>query len=404
MTTGVDAGVLGVYGFRNRRDYSYDSLQLATSRDISAKRLWDYAGDAGLESVVLGVPQTYPPRPMRGSLVTGLLTPSTSAPFTWPTELAGELKQNVGEYAIDVPEFRSVDPVKLLDRIQALMHNRFDLGEYLMQNKAWSLFMMVEIGLDRLHHAFWQFADPGHPAYTAGNPFETSIPDYYRALDERVGRLVAMAGDDVAVLVVSDHGARALQGGFAVNQWLIDRGHLVLRETPGSPRPLTPDLVDWGRTRVWGEGGYYARVNVNVRGREPNGLVPESEYESFRSELAAELEAIQGPDGASMGNRVLKPEEVYATVEGIPPDLMVYFAGLSWRSVGQVGGGVFWHGNDTGPDGANHDFDGVLILDDRGERRTGRVDGASLFDVAPTFLGVLGLDAPAEMRGRNLLA
>ncbi len=402
MTTGLDAGRLGVYGFRNRRDHGYDSLALASSLDIREKRLWDYAGDAGLDSVVLGVPQTYPPQPVRGCLVSGLLTPSTQTQFTWPAELAGEIRANVGEYVIDVPEFRATDRMQLLGRIRGLMGNRFDLAEYLARIKRWSLFMMVEIGLDRLHHAFWQCSDAGHPEYEPGNAFERAIPDYYRALDERIGRLTALAGKDTAILVVSDHGARALQGGFAINQWLLEHGYLVLRETPPAPRPLTPDMVDWDRTRAWGEGGYYARVNVNVCGREPLGIVSARDYEAVRDALCAELESVTGPAGVVLGNRVLKPDAVYATVNGVPPDLIVYFGGLSWRSVGQVGGGLFWRGNDTGPDGANHDFDGVFILDDGSGGPGKRMDGASLFDIAPTVLAALGLPIPPDFRGRVL--
>jgi len=29
--------------------------------------------------------------------------------------------------------------------------------------------MMVEIGLDRLHHAFWRFLDPAHPRHEPGH-------------------------------------------------------------------------------------------------------------------------------------------------------------------------------------------------------------------------------------------
>lgn len=403
MTSGLDAGTLGVYGFRNRRDHGYGSMTLASSLDIRAKRLWDYSGDAGLDSIVLGVPQTYPPRPIRGCIVAGLETPSTQSRFTWPPELAEELRECVGEYIIDVPEFRTQEPAGLLASIHELMHNRFDYAEYLARTKPWSFFMMVEIGLDRLHHAFWQFADPEHPGYSSGSPFSGAIRDYYRAVDDRIGRLLKAVGEDIAVLVVSDHGARALEGGFAINQWLIERGYLALKEPPDSPKALTPTMVDWERTRAWGEGGYHARVNVNVRGREPEGVVPSSEFDAFRNRLAVELEGIVGPTGAALGNQVLKPETVYDTVNGIPPDLIVYLGGLSWRSVGQVGGGLYWRGNDRGPDGANHDFDGVFFFDDRSSNRGGHVEHASLFDVAPTVLALLGLPIPRELRGRSLV-
>ncbi len=398
MTSGLDAGTLGVYGFRNRRDHSYGPLALTSSQDIREKRLWDFTSEAGLDAIVLGVPQTYPPRPLRGCLITDLLTPSTSVAYTHPEALAGELRQAVGEYIIDVPDFRADAREGLAERIHVLMHNRFDYAEYLIGAKPWDLCMMVEIGLDRMHHAFWQDADPAHPAYRAGNPYERVIPDYYRALDARIGRLVDQAGSDTAVLVVSDHGAQALHGGFAINQWLIDRGYLVLKTAPVAPAPLTPEIVDWPRTRAWGEGGYYARICLNVAGREPLGVVPREQYEALRDELIGELEGVAGPDGVALGNRVLKPERIYDTVNGIAPDLLAYFGGLRWRSVGKVGGGLFWQGNDAGPDGANHDFPGVFILRGGG-RRPRRAEGLSLFDVAPTVFDLLGLPIPARLRG-----
>jgi len=399
MTSGLDAGTLGVYGFRNRRDHSYDALTLASSLDIRTKRLWDYTGDAGLDAIVLGVPQTYPPRPLRGCLVTDLLTPSTSVAYTHPESLAAELRAAAGEYIIDVPDFRADAREGLADRIRALMHNRFDYAEHLIQAKPWDLFMMVEIGLDRIHHAFWQDADPAHPDYRPDSPFQSVVPDYYRALDARIGRLLALAGPDTTVFVVSDHGAQAMQGGFAINQWLIDHGYLVLKTPPRAPLPLTPDLVDWPRTRAWGEGGYYARICLNVAGREPQGTVPREAYEPQRDEIIAQLEAKAGPDGRSLGNRVLKPEAIYDTVNGVAPDLLAYFGGLAWRSVGKVGGDLFWRGNDAGPDGANHDFPGIFILRAAGVRPR-RVEGLSLFDVAPTVLSLLGLPVPPALRGK----
>lgn len=402
MTSGRDAGALGVYGFRNRRDHSYDPMVLASSRDIQEKRLWDYAGSAGLDSIVLGVPQTYPPQPLRGCLVTDLLTPSTSVPYTYPVSLADELRAAVGEYIIDVPGFRANAREGLAERIHTLMHNRFDYAEYLIAHKPWELFMMVEIGLDRMHHAFWQDADPEHPAYRAGNSYERVIPDYYCALDVRVGRLLEQVGPDTTVLVVSDHGARALQGGFAINQWLIQHGYMVLKAAPSAPVPLTPDMVDWSQTRAWGEGGYYARIWLNVAGREPQGIVPPPEFDALRSELIAGIEAATDPNGKPLGNWVLKPDAIYDTVNGVAPDLLAYFGGLAWRSVGKVGGDLFWRGNDAGPDGANHDFPGILIAHGPGvaSDAAGRY---TIFDVAPTVLALLGLPIPETLEGHDIL-
>ena len=75
MMTSRDPGELGVYGFRNRKDYSYDSLTIANSRAVQVPTLWDLLGKVKKKSVVLGVPLTYPvTNPFQGWMVTSFLT------------------------------------------------------------------------------------------------------------------------------------------------------------------------------------------------------------------------------------------------------------------------------------------------------------------------------------------
>ena len=116
--------------------------------------------------------------------------------------------------------------------------------------------------------------------------------------------------------------------------------------------PLSKAKVDWSRTKAWGDGGYYARVFLNVAGREPNGIIAPEDYEKVREELVAGLKAIRDENGQEMGTQVFRPEQLYKKVRGVAPDLIVYFGDLYWRSVGTVGGGrIHTFENDTGPDG-----------------------------------------------------
>src|SRR5262245_7791412 len=62
MLSSKDPGVLGIYGFRNRADYSYDNQIIANGTAVKEKRVWEYIGEAGKQSIVVGVPQTYPIR------------------------------------------------------------------------------------------------------------------------------------------------------------------------------------------------------------------------------------------------------------------------------------------------------------------------------------------------------
>src|SRR5205814_8897167 len=140
-------------------------------------------------------------------------------------------------------------------------------------------------GLDRIHHGFWEFHDPAHVKYEPGNPYETVIRDYYRYLDEEVGRLLELLDEETAVLVVSDHGAQRLDGGFCINEWLVREGLLVLKSDPKEVTPFAKLDVDWEKTKVWSEGGYYARVFFNVKNREPQGTIEPADYQRFRDEI-----------------------------------------------------------------------------------------------------------------------
>jgi len=404
MTSSRNAGALGFYGFRNRKDHSYDGLVFADSRAVRVPRVWDLLSASGRPVVVLGVPQTYPVSRVNGVMVSCFLTPDTeTVQWTYPAELKAEIESLVGRYLVDVENFRTDDKERLLREIEEMTAKRFQVAEHLLQTRPWDLFFMVEMGTDRLHHGFWRFFDPEHRLYEPGNAYETAALDYYRALDAKLGRLLAHAGGDTAVLVVSDHGAKRMDGGICVNEWLRREGYLALKQEPSGPTPLTPEMVDWERTIAWGEGGYYCRLFLNVSGREPEGRVPPDDYERVRDELKAKLEALGDEKGRPIGTVAHRPEDLYAEAKGVAPDLLVYFGELYWRSVGQVGTeAVHVFENDTGPDDANHAHEGLYILVCEGVE-PGPGEERDLRDIAPTLLTLLGERVPAEMEGTSLV-
>ena len=404
MMSGRDPGALGVYGFRNRREYgTYGDYRIATSLNVGEPRVWDILSEAGKQVCVVGVPQTYPVSEVKGCMVSGILTPGMDVECTWPGELREELVGKVGEIQFDVTEFRTDDKYYLLKQINEFRINRFAVARYLMQNKPWDFFMMVDMGVDRLHHGFWRYCDPGHPRFEEGNPWRSAIRDYYGAMDAEIGRLLEIAGAETEVMVVSDHGAKAMHGGVRVNQWLMDEGFLVLKDAPDAPRALSVDDVDWSRTQAWGEGGYYGRIFLNVRGREAEGIVEEGDIGGVRERIRIGLERMRGPDGVVLWNKVYYPEELYPEVRGIAPDLMVYFGGLHWRSLGEVGcDSIFAETNDTGPDDANHAMEGLVILKDGKVSESTNLEGAQLMDIAPTVLDWMGVPVPESMQGKVL--
>jgi len=406
MSTSQDPGSLGVYGFRNRSDHSYDKLAFANSTSIKALAMWDQLARQGKKSIIVGVPPNYPTRRVNVISIGCFLTPDTvKNDFTYPPALKSKLTELVGEYTVDVKNFRTDRKDWLKEEIFRMSEKQWKVVRWLLTEQEWDYFHFVDIGLDRMHHGFWNYFDREHVQFEPGNPYQNAIPEYYLKLDEEIGRVLELLDNDTVVLVVSDHGAQRLDGGVAINEWLIREGLLVLNQYPTTLTPFEKLNVNWSKTKVWSEGGYYARVFFNVQGREPQGVIPQAEYESFQCEMKARIEALPDDKGQPLQSLVFKPEEIYRNVRNVAPDLIVHFGGLHWRSIGTVGHSkIHVQENDTGPDGCNHAQYGMFILAAPNCSLNGEYEGARLLDIAPTLLDLAGYEIPETMQGRSLVA
>jgi predicted AlkP superfamily phosphohydrolase/phosphomutase len=407
MTTSQDPGSLGVYGFRNRTDNTYSGLGITNSASIKSMAIWDHIAREGKKSIIVGVPPGYPPRKINGISVGCFLTPDTTKDvFTHPAEIGKQLNEMCdGEYPVDVKGFRTDDKDWLKKEIFEMSKKQWNVVKWLLKNKEWDYFHFVDIGQDRVHHGFWDSFDKQHIFYKPGNKYENVIPEYYRWVDSQIGEVLELLDSETVVLVVSDHGAQRLDGGFVVNEWLVKEGLLVLDEYPKEVTPFGKLKVNWAKTKVWSEGGYYARVFFNVQGREPQGIIPQSEYGAFQDEMKKKFEALTDDKGKPLNSLVFKPKELYKNVKNVPPDLIVHFGGLYWRSIGGVGyNRVHVQENDTGPDACNHAQYGMFLLAAPNLPLRGEFTGAKLLDVAPTLLDLAGYDIPETMQGRSLVA
>jgi predicted AlkP superfamily phosphohydrolase/phosphomutase len=405
LSTSQDPGSLGVYGFRNRVSHTYSGLGVADSNSIQTPAIWDYLAEEGKRSIIVGVPPGFPPRKINGISVGCFLTPDSDAnEFTHPPEIKKEITNLVGHYPTDVAGFRTNDKAWLQEQIFAMSRKHWKVVRHLITEKEWDYFHYVDIGLDRVHHGFWDSYDKEHIHYRPDNLYESVIPDYYLWLDQQIGEIVQLLDKDTVLLIVSDHGAQRLDGGFAVNEWLIQEGLLVMNEQPTQVTPFAKLKVNWAKTKVWSEGGYYARVFFNVEDREPRGIIPASQYESFRDEMKQRFEALLDDKGRPLNSLVFKPQDIYKHVRNVAPDLIVHFGRLYWRSIGSVGHGrLHLEENDTGPDACNHAQFGMFVLSAPNSPLHGEFHGAKLLDLAPTLMDLAGYKIPTAMQGRSLI-
>lgn len=401
MMTSQTPGDLGVYGFRGKKPGSnYTDMFFASSDHIKYKKVWDYLNEGGYQTGMLSVPLTYPPQKVDGFMVSCFMTPSLESEYTYPKELKQEIKQIIGDYIFDYAN-RSTEPAeKILKIIYEMTEKRFKLIKHFIKNKQWDFLMMVEMGVDRIHHYMWSYVDPTHPKFQGEkNIYQDSIKKYYQYIDQQLGEVMKLLPKDCAIMIVSDHGAKAMQGMFLINEWLIREGYLTLKKYPEKVTKLEKCEIDWSKTKAWAWGGFYSRIFLNVKGRDPQGIV--SNFEKERDILKQKLMAVKDDNDKSLKNIVATAQELYGNPQGDTPDLLGFFGGLSWRPGGTIGHNkIYIHENDTGPDDGVHDWHGVYAFWQPSMKGCGWQDNLSILDIAPTIMDYYNLKIPDNFKGK----
>jgi len=249
LLTGLRPERHGIFGFMEgvllgdtRRDV------LAKSAPVSALSLkhtsvLDILGDAGRKLMCINVPMTYPPRPINGIMITGMLTPADAETFTYPAELAKELT----DYAIDLVHSTTVeeharrasaiDDVTWVRRSTEIVRSRADNICRLGTEHPWDFGICIFTGPDRIFHRFWPEVMELVERGAATSEMEKLLLGFFAELDAALGRLVDAFGDAV-VMVTSDHGfgPRAERTVYP-DVWLERKGFLV-RHAAGKARPF----------------------------------------------------------------------------------------------------------------------------------------------------------------------
>ncbi|MHB1132745.1 MAG: alkaline phosphatase family protein [Chloroflexota bacterium] len=187
-----------------------------------------------------------------------------------------------------------------LVEVTDLMHNFLaDAGTYLLKNKPWDLYFMHIHTPDWMHHTISVDLDP----HTAQHPeqipqFEWLEQQLYMGVDRAVGRILECADEKTLVVVVSDHGAKPKGQDFNVNEILEAAGLLVYEtsqeQAAGAQAWYLPTdsqkarEVDWTKTKAIGQRRVH--VYVNVKGRDPQGIVaPGEEFERVQEQIIKAL-------------------------------------------------------------------------------------------------------------------
>ncbi len=411
--TGLNPGHFGLYDLKFRTPGTYTKFGIVNSHMVDKPRLWDYLTRAGKRSIFLFVPVTYPPLPLNGIMVSGFLTPNSRSEFTYPSEVREEVLGLAGGpdgYVIDVYDYRRIPPRKLYGQLRAKTEQDFKIIRHFLSEEKWDFFMTVIMSIDRAQHTLWKFFDREHPRYVEDPELEEGLLELHKQIDAEIAKTLELVPPDTAVILISDHGAKRMYYRVNANEILAEEGFLKLREKPKKPTGLTEldqkGLIDWEHTLAYALGAYVAQVFINVRGRDPKGIVrPGEEYLSVREQVADLLASVRGPDGEKLDNRMFMREEAYRGEKlDLMPDLTVYFDNLHYGSNEAIGfGSPYSLETAKGPDDSNHGEFGMFVLRDPEERVKGRADELAIEDLCPTVLDLLGVPIPPGLDGTSVL-
>ncbi len=259
---------------------------------------------------------------------------------------------------------------------------------------------------DQTCHMHWRNMDPESPTFATADPnHRDRIPEMYTALDGALGRALDVVGDDVVVMVMSDHGFAPWHRTFHTNTWLLENGYLALQEGRERDDVVMLTGIDWTRTRAYAMGinGLY----LNLAGREREGIVqPGAEQEALLAELQSKLEAERDP---LLGQLAIKhayraDETYHGPLKNSGPDIVLGYA-RGWRggnesAMGELSDSVFsdnllkWSGDHCI---AADEVPGILVTNRPILRRD-----PSLVDMAPTILRLFGINPPEDMVGGSV--
>jgi predicted AlkP superfamily phosphohydrolase/phosphomutase len=448
--TGKNPANHGILEFFRRKNGTYKQ-ELNNRLDIDGKSFWMYLSEADQRVGVIGVPLTYPPEPVNGFLISGLLTPPGRRDFTFPNGLLEELENQLGVYHLRHDEkYRKRNPFPLLKEEYEVLENNTQAALYLMTHKEWDFLMVHFLGTDRIQHEFWHTMDPNHPKYDPREveQLENVVENYFKKVDESVERLLSALDDETAVILMSDHGFGPVYKFINFNTWLLDQGLLCLKNNPQTwfrhlllkigfnytvlgnwvlklgigkqtvkmgrakreewQRRLFLSLedVDWSKSKVYSMGNF-GQLYVNLLGREPEGFVsPGEEYEAVISDLIHRLESLVDPEsGEPVIEKIMRREEVYqGKYAERAPDLMFYTRNMQYKAMGlsdfsssKVFEPVF---GATG----HHRMNGIFIGYMPGVfKENAQINNARIYDLASTILYLMNQKIPKEMDGQVLL-
>ncbi|RJS86299.1 hypothetical protein CW713_00450 [Methanophagales archaeon] len=434
--TGKNPGKIGVYGTSKKESFG---ARTVSSKDVKSRKIWNYLNENGYTTGLFAIPLTYPPEPVSGFMVSGMLTPDIKSNFTYPEELKEEILRISPSYRVS---FEVKKSETIMDAINRSFEARVKVATYLLGKRKCDFVMVVFNETDWMEHFMWKYIDKNHPFFENNKKKEEEVIDFLRQVDKAIGDFKNLFSSDTNIIIMSDHGAGILHGHFNINDWLIQNGYLAMRKKQKGIskglakigitrekllaislklglRELTKQLpfwirrsipeeknviewddalafnyVDWEKTKAWALGN---GIYINTKNPE--------EYIKIRNNILNDIKNLKPPVGNDLNITIYKKEDLFSGdyLDGAP-DLIPLFGEYKFLLSTSIGNNDFFTFDKVKRSrNASHRLNGIFIAygpDIKGGGK--KLEGTSILDLAPTILHMYNVPVPEDMDGKVL--
>ena len=445
--TGKNPGKHGIFDFRESF-HRNPGRPLISLNSIRATRLWKMLNATGKKAILLNVPLTFPPEPLDGIMVSGMMTPSEKSKFTYPSEIKGELLARFPDYTvdIDIPKYDTQflkDGLEFLGDVEKSFKARKDAFFYFLNEKPWDFLFAVFILSDRIQHLFWKYIDPKDNEFRQtehGQQLHNRILALYQMQDEMIGEIASTLQEYDSLFIISDHGFGGTEAYINVNTLLEKWGYLKLkpkafgkrvffkiweigesnfakklipdsiqrqvrsriRKTRSSFKSDLEELIDYDNTKAIFASIPCQGIYINATLSDGTSM-PAEEYGRLRDELKHKLlELIDDKTGEKIMDAVYYREELYSgPYVKWAPDIVFIARNYAYLGRQHIGAPSSISDYRAFPNGF-HRPQGIFIACGNGIKTNVRLERFHLQDIAPTILYSLGNPIPSDMDGRVL--
>ncbi len=447
LATGVNPGKHGVYDFW---EVEKNNMSVVNSYSIRRETIWSMLNKANKKVVLLNAPLTYPPRKVKGLLVTGLMTPSL-VPHTFPEHFRKKLLKEISEYRVYTQTNPWMDKYLYLEEAYTLLKARCEATLYLMENYDWDLFFLDFFYTDQIQHFFWKYMDTSHPAHDPNAPrlLKEAIQKAYKTVDDSLHKILETIGEDATLIIMSDHGFGPMYKIAYINNYLLKiglvkmgMGGTIKRSIKGLLRTLfqasridmehIPDVLKYvqdaskiifgspfKKRQIFDESSGSAYLSEFLDSTQTKAYSMGSSgqifvnrevvkstkgYESVIKYLIQKLHELRDPEtDEKMVDTVFKRSEIYSGPHvNSAPDLTLVMRNMSYVVSRFIADQITHRTRESTGSGC-HRMEGILIMYGEDVRPGCFLKECRIMDLAPTILYLMGIPFPSDMDGKALV-